>query len=73
MTRWLHISSRQGPSPGPGLMKMSNHHHEHQALPQEGQHGVNMVSSMTKCVTLTMSGCHMNSCMLRLAGLNKAG
>ena len=28
---------------------------------------------MTKCATPTVSGCHMNSCMLSLAGPYKAG
>ena len=41
-----------------------NHHHEHQGLPLWGN---------DKVRDPTISGCHINSCMVSLARLNKAG
>ena len=56
----------------PGLMKMSlnpsNHHYEHQVLPPRRSE-----QSMTKCATPTILGCHMNSCMVAIAGRHLDG
>ena len=57
-----HASSRQG------LIECKMHHQEL----QEG-HRAQQTTLMMQCVTPTMSRCHMESCMVCSAGVDRAG